>query len=425
MDHVHTSDTVSLPDPQIQSAQPKRPVAPSERYKSLDTLRGFALLGILVPNIWAFSGPMAAMTDPTVIGDTRANRLAHDITSTIFLGKFMFLFALLFGAGLIMYSRKFDTADANGKYHTKLRAGWTLWYSRCAVLLAFGMIHAYLFWYGDILTFYAVAGLTLLWWVRRLNPKLQLWGGLGLYFGGAMLMIGISALGLWALNTGQITTKELSSDPTVEIAAYTGTYIDAFKFRFFITLTFQIMFIIFYVPAIWGIMITGMGLIRLGFLTGERPTRFYASIAAILLPIGAAITIGAYLLVHASFETLPGFAWQALAQPVGVPLALGYAALIVAISKCSWANIITTPLAAVGRMALTNYFAHTLLCTTFFYGYGFGKFAQIEYPQLWLVLLSVWAFNIVFSLLWLRWFKMGPFEWLWRCLTYRRLVPIR
>ncbi len=416
MDHDRPSAPVSIPD---------QPAPTKLRYSSIDTLRGFALLGILVPNIWAFSGPMAAMTDPTVIGDTPANNLAHSITSTVFLGKFMFLFALLFGSGVVMYGRKFDTADANGKYHTKLHNGWSLWYIRCAVLLAFGLIHAYLFWYGDILTFYAVAGLTLLWWVRRLNPKLQLWGGLGLYFVGSLLMIGISALGIWAFSRGEIGHDELSGDPAAEIAAYTGTFVDALRIRFFTTLPLQLVFIIFYVPAIWGIMITGMGLTRHGFLTGERSTRFYAILAATLIPIGAAITIIAYTLVHNKIEILPGFAWQALAQPLGVPLALGYAALIIALSKCAWAKLITIPLAAVGRMALTNYFTHTLLCTTFFYGYGLGYFAQIEYPQLWLVVFSVWAVNIIFSLLWLRAFKMGPFEWLWRCLTYRRLVPIR
>ena len=75
-------------------------------------------------------------------------------------------------------------------------------------------------------------------------------------------------------------------------------------------------------------------------------------------------------------------------------------------------------------MALTNYFMQTILCTTFFYGYGFGKYASIDYPRLWLVVFAVWTINIVFSVLWLRVFSMGPFEWLWRSLTYRQLVPI-
>ena len=417
MDHDHPSAPVSIPD---------QPAPTKLRYSSIDTLRGFALLGILVPNIWFFAWPMAAGTDPTsVMSDSPANTLAHDITSTLFLGKFMFLFALLFGSGVVMYGRKYDTADASGRYHTGLARGASLWYIRCAVLLVFGLIHAYLFWYGDILTFYAVAGLTLLWWVRRLNPKLQLWGGLGLYFLGASLMVGFSLLGLWAYHAGHIGADELSADPAAEIAGYTGTFIDAFQVRFFTTISFQFMFVLFFTPALWGIMTAGMGLTRLGFLTGEQSVSFYLTLACVLIPAGLVTTIPAYLGIHAVVDELPGFVWQSLAQPVGVPLALGYAALIIALSKLAWAKLLTVPLAAVGRMALTNYFSHTLLCTTFFYGYGLGYFAKIEYPQLWLVVLSVWAFNIIFSMLWLRFFRMGPFEWVWRCLTYRQLVPIR
>lgn len=420
MDHDHASTPVSSP------AQPTHPEPIRERFSSIDTLRGFALMGILVPNIWFFAWPMIAATSPDeIMSPTRANHLAHDITSILFLGKFMFLFALLFGSGVVMYGRKFDTADEHNQYHTKLSTGWKLWHTRCAVLLGFGLIHAYLFWFGDILTFYAVAGLTLLWWVRRLNPKLQLWGGLALYFFGAMLMVGFTLLGYWAFSTGQITVDELSADPEAELQGYLGTFIDAFRVRFFTTLTFQLMFVVFFTPALWGIMTMGMGLTRMGYLTGSKPTKHYAMLAALLIPIGLALTGLAYYTTQTAFDPIPGFIWQSFAQPVGVPLAFGYAALVIALSKCAWAKLVTVPLAAVGRMALTNYFTHTLLCTTFFYGYGLGYFAQIEFPRLWLVVLGVWAINITFSLLWLRAFKMGPFEWLWRCLTYRRLVPIR
>ncbi len=421
MDHDRTHDTLSTPD---QTTQPE---PEKTRYASMDTLRGFALMGILVPNIWFFAWPMIAGTAPTqVMSDSPANLLAHDITVTAFLGKFMFLFALLFGAGVVMYGRKFDTADDKGNFHTKLRTGAILWHTRCAVLLVFGMIHAYLFWYGDILTLYAVAGLTLLWWVRRLPPLVQLWGGLALYTFGTLVMLAFFFLGYLGYTQGNVSMDELAGgNPADEIAGYTGTFADAIKTRFLTTLMMQLFFGFMVMPALWGIMIMGMGLTRLNILTGERSTRFYITIAAILIPVGAALTLLAYTAVSNRFDELSGFVWQGFAQFVGVPLAFGYAALIIALSKCNRATLITAPLAAVGRMALTNYFTHTLLCTTFFYGYGFGYFAKIEYPQLWLVVLGVWAINIIFSLLWLRAFRMGPVEWVWRCLTYRRLVPIR
>jgi uncharacterized protein len=402
-----------------------KPTPAAQRFGSIDTLRGFALLGILLPNIIAFAWPMGAMTDYTVMGDTPANAFGHTITSTVFLGKFMFLFAMLFGSGVIMYARKFDTADETGQYHSKLRRGAALWYSRCAWLLLFGMMHAYLLWYGDILTFYAVAGLTALWWIRRLDPKVQFFGGLILYYLGIILMIAFSALGYWAVYAGKIEITELSADPAIEIAAYTGTYFDAFKARIFTVLLMEFLFIPLMLPALWGIMAMGMGLTRMGILTGEKPTRFYIKAAIILLGIGIPLTGFGYVFTESTFDLVPGFMWQSIAQPVGVPLALGYAALVIALSKWSPARIICIPLAAVGRMALTNYFLQTILCTTFFYGYGLGNFATIPYPQLLLVILSVWTINFTFSILWLHFFTMGPFEWLWRVLTYRQIVPIR
>jgi uncharacterized protein len=418
LDHDHTS---------TQVAPGHTRVAPTkQRYSSLDTLRGFALLGILVPNIWFFAWPVAAATNPpSVMSDNPVNILAQDITSVVFLGKFMFNFALLFGAGVVMYGRKYDTADENGNYHAPLTKGSELWFVRCSFLLVFGMIHAYLFWYGDILTAYAVSGLTLVWWVRRINPKLQLVGGLALFSLGALIMASFNIWTYFSYEAGDISSQQLSGNPAQEIEGYSGSFIDALQVRFITTFILQAMTTVFFLPSVWGMMIMGMGLTRLGYLTGEKSTRTYLTFAAILLPVGLGTTLLAYTWVNKTFALYPGFVWQSLSQAIGVPLALGYTSLLIALSKLNWAKLITVPLAAVGRMALTNYFSHTLLCTTFFYGYGLGYFAQIEYPQLWLVVLAVWAFNIIFSLLWLQAFKMGPFEWLWRCLTYRRLVPIR
>lgn len=428
------------------------PTTSKQRFGGIDTLRGFALLGILVPNIVAFSWPMNAMTDPNVMGDTAANHLSHTITVTGFLGKFMFLFAMLFGSGVIMYARKFDSQhdkvvcnrcgypmiglsedtvcpecscpERRVKRRT-LAEGAGLWYVRCGILLVFGLLHAYGLWFGDILTLYAIAGMTILWWVRRLPPKALFFGGMGMYYLGTLLLIGFSTLGYFALSQGEITASELGADPAAEIAGYTGTYFDAFKTRFFIVLMMQLVVGVFFQPILLGIMCMGMGLTRMNILTGERSMRFYLIAAALLLGVGAPLTGFAYSAVMQNFEVLPGFMWQSMAQPIGVPLALGYGALVLALSKWAPARIVTVPLAAVGRMALSNYFLHTILCTTFFYGYGLGYFAQIEYPQLWVVVVSVWAINITFSMLWLRAFRMGPFEWLWRVLTYRQLVPIR
>jgi len=401
------------------------PTASSARYSSIDTLRGFALLGILVPNIVSFAWPSSAYTDPSVISDAPANMTAYKITSIFFLGKFMFLFALLFGSGVVMYARKFDTADEDGAYHTGLATGAGLWYWRCAWLLIFGLVHAYFFWYGDILTYYAISGLTLLWWIRRLSPSLQLVGGFTLYLVATLVMTLMMISEIHGIDAGLTAIETTSLDPGIELAGYAGGWLDAFHARLPISLYMTFIAGPFMIPALWGIMAMGIALARTGILTGERSIRFYLVVGVVGLGVGLPGTVLAFDFTRRAFETAPGHAWETLAQVVGIPISIGYGALIIALSKWRPARFVSGALAAVGRMALTNYFLHTLLCTTFFYGYGLGYFASIEFPGLWLVALGVWSFNIIFSVLWLRFFTMGPFEWLWRCLSYRKRMPMR
>jgi len=411
LDHDHTSAPVSIPD---------QPAPTKLRYSSIDTLRGFALLGILVPNIWFFAWPMQSYKDSTVLSESPWNALAHSIMWIGFDSKFRFLFAMLFGAGVIVYASKYEHPDKR----TPIATGASLWYLRCAILLGFGLIHAYLFWYGDILTMYAIAGLTLLWWIRRVPVKLQMTIGVVLYMLGMGLMLGLSYLQVLGEQQGQQNEFQFMS-AAAQIDAYTGTWGDAFKSRFLTTLVIQLFFLPFYMPTLWGIMTLGMALMRTRVLTGERTIRWYLFAASIAFAIGIPLT-WAWFNWQQGAETKAQITFRhVFVEPAGVSLAFGYAMCIIAISKISLFKIITIPLAAVGRMALTNYFAHTLLCTTFFYGYGLGYFAKIEYPELWIVVACVWAFNICFSMLWLRFFRMGPFEWVWRCLTYRQLVPIR
>ncbi len=406
MDHTHRPDHQRIDASAHQPAQ--------HRLITLDALRGFALLGILVPNIVSFAWPIAAMTDPSVMGLGRWNRLGHDLTATVFFGKFMFLFALMFGAGVVLFDRK----TAPGDRKPMLTDGAWLWHRRCFGLLVFGLVHAYFFWYGDILTFYAVAGLTLLWWIRKLPAHVQLWGGLGLYLVGALLLLGMTAMGV-AMASGDDAQADqlMGASPDAEIAAYLGSWWDAFRFRFSQTLMLQLFVGVLFMPAVCGIMAMGMGLTRLGILTGERSLRFHATLGVVLTVVGGVMTCGAYEGIRTLTEH-HGLLWQGMAQLVGVPLALGYAQIVVTLARLPVFAGPTRALANVGRMALTNYLLHTAICTTLMYGYGFGHFASIGYPALFGLVAVLWVFNLVFSALWLRFFAYGPMEWLWRQVTY-------
>lgn len=416
-----------------------------ERLITLDALRGFAILGILLPNIFTFAWPSAAMMDASVMGDSWWNQFAHDLNATAFLGKFMFNFAMLFGAGVVLFDRK--TAPRGGIYCfdcrydlqglsnqlpcpecgsrkrvgklPKVTDGWALWYRRCAALLVLGLIHGYFFWYGDILFYYAASGLTLVWWVRKWPASVQIPVGIAMFLFGSMLVATVMYLGILAVGKDQIPATDLVPPPGPEIEAYLGTWLDALRARAPATFVFQVFMLILFMPGFWGMMMLGMGLTKAGVLTGERTTRFHALLCVAMLLLGTATTLPLYLHVRGLELDVPnGFVWQTMAQTVGIPLAIGYSQLIVLACRAWFLRVPVRGLANVGRMALTNYFSHTLICTTLFYGYGFGYFASVPFPHLFGVIVAIWIFNFAFSALWLRHFRFGPFEWLWRQMTY-------
>lgn len=423
-----------MTDPQTPASvapdQPSpHPVTESHRHRSLDVVRGFALLGILGPNILSFAWPSIAMYDPTwvdqaaqlitpgVTPHAEANASAHLITSVFFFGKMMFLFSLLFGAGVVMYARKFEGRE--------LKEGWWLWYRRIAWLLAFGIAHAVLFWYGDILVWYAACGLGAVWWVRRWRPRTQLLVGGGVYLAGSILLTAIMAVWVYSINTIEGGGDQLNDMLTDEVKAYTGTFLSAMTHRVIALLTMYLFLLPF--GFFWmcsGIMMAGMALTRTGVLTGERSTRFYAASAVAGLAIGIGGTSAALAALEHSGIDHAGMLFQGFGQLIGIPTSLGYAAALILLLKLGLLRPLTAALAAVGRMALSNYLLQTIIATTIFYPHGFGYFGTVQYPELWLVLGGIWAVNILFSLLWLRFFRFGPAEWLWRSLTYWERQPM-
>jgi uncharacterized protein len=372
--------------------------------------------------------PAAAMVDPTIIeatlGPSRWNRIGHDLTSVFTLGKMMALFSMLFGAGVIVYARKFDHEE-NGRFHTRLSAGAWLWYRRTAWLLAIGFVHAVFLWFGDILFWYAICGLTAVWWLRRIGPRAQIVLGLAAHLFSSLLLLGLTAAGLWALEHGKMPGDTLMGDPAAEFTGYAGSYGATFAPRLAALAGYWFVYGPLMYPGVVGLMVIGMGLTRLGILTGERSTRFYASLALLGLFGGLGLTATLYFWTASRFGEDGGMIWSAFSQFVGIPISLGYMALLIWMVKIDLLRIVTSALANVGRMALSNYLLQTLLCTTFFYGYGGGYFARIDYPGLFAVVATVWTINLVFSALWLRFFRFGPAEWAWRSLTYWKPQPMR
>ena len=439
-----------------RAAAPPRPATAGERIAAIDVLRGVAVLGILLINIEDFgllhSNKSAAGTEWVGVylpaGFSPRAVLAWTALRALFEGKLRAIFSMLFGAGAVLLTSRLDRrGEAIGTADIYYRR--TLW------LLAFGVLHAYLFWEGDILYSYAVSGL-FLFPLRRLAPrKLILLGALALSISlprAAAVAIHRQDLRARAAQAsadraaGQTLTRlqqdalddwqEILDDfqPDAETlrqarADYLGGYLHLFRQR--AQLVRYVQSSDFYGWAFFdsiGMMLLGMGLLRSGVLTGARSRRFYGWMAAIGYGLGLPISAAATHRLYVDRFDPVAVAWLTAAYDPGrICVALGHIAVVMLALKMAPPPLrwLTAMLGDVGRMALTSYLTATLICTTLFNGYGFGLFGSLRRRQLYLVVLGIWCVQLLFSRWWLRRFRFGPAEWAWRSLTYWKRQPMR
>lgn len=396
----------------------------SKRIGSIDTLRGFAVLGILVMNIQSFSMPGAAYLNPHAFGsleglDGLVWRLSHLFADM----KFMAIFSMLFGTGIVLMNTHREAAG-------EPVAG--VHYRRMFVLLLVGLAHAYLFWYGDILVAYAITGMVIFLFRRRRVRTLLVVGLLFLAIPSAINLMAQWSMPQWP--PGQAAQLEsewwLPGSEAIEeeIAIYTSSWTDQLDERIGTAVFMQTQqFLMEFFWRVAGLMLLGMALFKLGVLEARLPAARYALLAFFAGGVGFAI-VGYGMHFNASmgwaFET-SFFGGGEYNYWGSVWVALCYVAIVMLACRSSALAAITGPLAAVGRMAFSNYLLQTLVCTTIFYGHGFGLFGSVARRWQALITLAVWILCIVFSLLWLRRFRFGPAEWAWRCLTYWQIQPLR
>ncbi|OYR83011.1 hypothetical protein DJ72_08235, partial [Halorubrum distributum] len=246
------------------------PTPPSERITSLDALRGFALLGILVINIRVFSMPEQTLLNPNVYGDfSGLNYWTWFLGHVFAQSKFITIFSALFGAGVLMF---IESKEEKGQDAVRLHL------RRTAVLIAVGLLHAYLLWYGAILVAYGFTGIFLLF-VRDLDARrLAGLAGVFLLFIPAIELFAAVSIGGEAL-AGQWLPSEAAIRQ--EVAAYRGGWLDQMSHR--VDSSFQRQTSGFIGSSFWrvgGVMLLGMALYKRGVLTGERSTAFYRRLVA-------------------------------------------------------------------------------------------------------------------------------------------------
>lgn len=399
------------------------PVAPSERIQPLDVLRGIAVLGILIMNIQSFSMIQAAYINPTAFGDlTGLDRWVWILSHVFATEKFMTIFSILFGAGVVLLTRKLESRGlgAAGVHYRR-----TFW------LLVAALIHAYGFWYGDILFTYGLSAL-IVYLFRKASPRRLLIAGLAVIAVPSLLYLFFGwSIPYWPPEALASSLSAWSPGPeavAAETAAYRGGWLAQMDARVPASVFHQtFLILIWYGWRVVGLMMAGMALFKWGVLSAERSDRFYR--VAAVAGLGVGLPIAAYGVAYnfaASWrlEHSMFFGWQ-FNYWGSLAVAFGYIGLVMLFCRSGlWPGL--KPLFSdVGRMAFSNYLLQTLICTTLFYGHGFGLFGRVERTGQVLVVLVIWVALVLFSRLWLRSFRFGPAEWLWRSLTYRQWQPSR
>jgi uncharacterized protein len=400
---------------QVAAAQPA-PVAAAQRIVTLDVLRGAAVLGILAVNAAAFALPMMAIemsSSPSPFpAEANASGVAQWVVAVFFRQKFVTLFSLLFGVSIFLVGGEGGDAAKERVLRRRL-----------LFLALFGLIHGAAFWYGDILLLYAWSGLFVMM-MRSMPAKRLIWIGAGATVALATLQAGLMLL---AANFPEAMSGGGASDGAVAaaIAAYQSGWADAALENLKAWAISQGMSLLMYVFSTIPLMMLGMGLFKAGFFHGRIPTRVYAMLIAGGAVVLAVLGVLEWMEIQAGPEVEATGGWAMAVASYPLIITLGYAsALILATTRgVGW---LRRALAPVGRMAFTNYLTQTLIMTTIFYmPWGPRLFGQVDYPMQWAIVVGVWALQLIWSPMWLSRFTMGPFEWLWRRLSYGRDLPLR
>jgi uncharacterized protein len=378
---------------------PDAPTAPEGRLASIDIVRGVALLGIFVVNMLFFSAP-AGYFGLTRYWPGAVNAWLEAAVRIFFQGAFYSLFSFLFGLGFALQLRR-------------TRAALPRFRRRLLVLAGIGTLHATLIWYGDILLTYAVAGFMLVPFAFR-----RTW----VLIAGAVTFLVLSSgsyLGFWDLGlAGRAPWLTLA---TFDRTFGEGSYLEVVRYQLRLLGREVLNFPSLLPTVLW--------LFLLGLLAGRyevfaRPNRrLWLEVLAAALPF-ALVFKGFYATwlvtgVRHPFSLAFSFALG------GPALMFVYLALLNLLLAREWWRRRLGLFGAAGRMALSNYLGQSLLCTLLFNGYGLGYWGELDLTVTLPLVLVIFALQAALSALWLRHFRFGPAEWVWRSLTYGAPQPLR
>jgi uncharacterized protein len=391
------------------------------RINQLDVMRGFALLGILIMNIISFGLPEAHYFNPHAEGVLHGWNQGALVVSELFANeKFMGLFSLLFGASVVLFT---DKVEGKG------RSAWAFHMRRNGWLLVFGLLHAYLLWVGDILVTYAICSVWLFFFRK--------WSARNLFIAsGASVLLLLSMDAVMGLSVPYWSEEDLtefaafwtpgSTTIAEEVATMQGSWSDQMTIRLPGAWAMQTEYLPMLALRATAMMLLGMGLYKAGVLNGSRGRRWNGGLAIVGMAVGLAITGWGFHFSETREWSMNVFFNGGFFRSLGmVFLVMGYVGGILWLCGGVARDWLERWLAPLGRMALTNYLAQTVICTTLMYGHGFGMFGTLDRARMWLVIVPIWTVQIIVSKWWMDRYAFGPVEWAWRSLTYWRIQPLK
>ena len=431
-----------------------RPVGRAERISSMDLLRGFSLMGILIMNICDFAYgftnyafPLSTVK-PVFHGPHWKLNTAIWFMRWIFAeGKMRAMFSMLFGAGVILLTER-GLARGAGIRVADIYTRRNMW------LVLFGMLHGYLIWSGDILFYYGLAGLLFLFPFRNVRASRLIWTagiilvinsvlGLGHDYLHARSLRDAAAKANAKLAQHQVLTEDdedalkqwteaqeqwrmSPKKRDKDIAAMQKGYWAAQAHQAHDVLMGELKGSYFGFGDWVGMMLLGMGMFKNGFLPGRWSVKAYGLTAAIGLPLAWGLSgLGAWKAWSGHFDLFQTALWMVppydLARVSG---ALGMGAALMILLKTGTLKWLLQRVAAVGQMALSNYLLTSISMMTIFVWGPWHWYGYVEYYKIYYAVAGMWLVNLTFSTIWLRYFEFGPVEWMWRSLTYWKRQPM-
>ncbi|TSE03678.1 DUF418 domain-containing protein [Aquimarina algiphila] len=393
----------------------EQPTKIKKRFELLDVFRGFAILGIFVVNIVIMNSTFLNQDEFSKQWSSSIDQISEKILQLFFYTKFFPIFSLLFGLGISMQVLKlFD----KNKFHFSFFA------RRMFILFIFGVLHITLLWSGDVLNLYALLGVFTTLMIKRSNKSILILSSIFLFFPFYDLIL-------------EYIFNLLNFKPEIYLSDYTGktvnriikngSYIEGIKLRLLEYLS--------NIPMLFGFLAPlAISMFLLGLYLGKNKIHesldlFIEKIKKPMLVI--AIVTNIYRIIF--LFILPNYEVYRTYQPIFIKL-MGLSDVAMALFYLwvigwFWYNTklksSLSVLKYAGRMALTNYIMQSFIGLILFSSIGFKLYETLSPSETLLTAISVFIFQVILSKIWLTYFQFGPLEWLWRCLTYKEILPIK